>query len=82
MKVAALRLRSGFVLISATLCCYTGEMVQSTNNFCLQTTPHRSILSVYRTQYLNCKNAWGDAFAALTNFTKSLVKMKYFRRRN
>ena len=26
--------------------------------------------------------AWGDAFAALTNFTKSLAEMKYFRRRN
>ena len=25
---------------------------------------------------------WEDAFAALTNFTKSLVEMMYFRRRN
>ena len=32
---------------------------------------------------LKLKNfAWGDAFAALTNFTKSLVEMMYFRRRN
>ena len=34
-------------------------------------------------QYLHCKTLHeGDAFAALTNFSKSLMEMMYYRRRN
>ena len=40
------------------------------------------IVKVECNQYLNCKILHGrDAFAAVTNFTKGLVEMMYFRRR-